>query len=213
MGQQRQTFLALANWPHSVEVEDAPEMEAVFKVVTEVRAVRTTYNLPFREILSTNLTDFSSANTTVLASSAGSISRMANTTVHLHGRELASPNWESGTIHINTTSASAGTAPSSASLTVATSSTLPTIHSPVDDGMVSITLPGSFDVTAERARLEKEMAKAEADFKRAEMKLTNDKFVANAGEEAVEEEREKREEAVARKQKILEAIERLKGAA
>ena len=40
-----------------------------------------------------------------------------------------------------------------------------------------------------------------------------EKFVANAAEEVVEEEREKREEALARKQKILEAIERLKGAA
>ncbi len=47
----------------------------------------------------------------------------------------------------------------------------------------------------------------------SDAKLSNEKFVANAAEEVVEEEREKREEALARKQKILEAIERLKGAA
>ena len=41
----------------------------------------------------------------------------------------------------------------------------------------------------------------------------NPKFVERAAEEVVEEEKEKREEAVARKAKIAEALERLKGAA
>ncbi|MGH6679351.1 MAG: hypothetical protein ACREDL_10590, partial [Bradyrhizobium sp.] len=63
-----------------------------------------------------------------------------------------------------------------------------------------------------RARLDKEIAKAEADIKRVDAKLSNEKFVANAPEELVEEEREKREAAFARKQKILEAVERLKQA-
>ena len=40
----------------------------------------------------------------------------------------------------------------------------------------------------------------------------NEKFVANAAEEVVEEEREKREAALARKAKLLEALERLKQA-
>ena len=57
------------------------------------------------------------------------------------------------------------------------------------------------------------MAKAEADIKRVDAKLANEKFVANAPEEVVEEEKEKREEAEGRKAKILEALERLKGAA
>ena len=45
-----------------------------------------------------------------------------------------------------------------------------------------------------------------------EAKLGNEKFVANAPEEVIDEQREKREEAEARKAKILEALERLKGA-
>ena len=57
------------------------------------------------------------------------------------------------------------------------------------------------------------MAKADADIKRVDAKLANEKFVANAPEEIVEEEKEKREAAVARKTKILEALERLKNAA
>jgi len=43
-------------------------------------------------------------------------------------------------------------------------------------------------------------------------KLGNEKFVANAPEEIIEGEKEKREEAVGRKAKIAEALERLKGA-
>ena len=74
-------------------------------------------------------------------------------------------------------------------------------------------MPTSFDVTAERARLEKEMAKADADIARVDAKLGNANFVARAPAEVVEEEKEKREEALARKAKIAEALERLKGAA
>jgi valyl-tRNA synthetase len=69
------------------------------------------------------------------------------------------------------------------------------------------------DLSAEKTRLDKEMAKAEADIKRVDAKLANEKFVANAPEEIVEEEKEKRAEAVARKAKILEALERLRSAA
>jgi valyl-tRNA synthetase len=74
-------------------------------------------------------------------------------------------------------------------------------------------LKGVIDFSAERARLEKEMAKADADIKRVDAKLGNADFMARAPEEVVDGEREKREEAAARKEKIVEALERLKGAA
>jgi valyl-tRNA synthetase len=79
--------------------------------------------------------------------------------------------------------------------------------------VVALPLKGVIDIAAERARLEKEMAKADADIARVEAKLGNANFVARAPEEVVEEEKEKREEAQGRKTKILEALERLKGAA
>jgi len=66
------------------------------------------------------------------------------------------------------------------------------------------------DLAAERARLEKEMSKVEADIKRVDAKLANADFIARAPEEVVAGEREKREEAQARKAKIIEALERLK---
>ncbi|MGE5535389.1 MAG: class I tRNA ligase family protein, partial [Acidobacteriota bacterium] len=79
--------------------------------------------------------------------------------------------------------------------------------------VVALPLKGVIDLAAERARLDKELARAEADIKRVDAKLANEKFVANAPEEIVEEEKEKREEALGRKAKIAEALERLKGAA
>lgn len=78
--------------------------------------------------------------------------------------------------------------------------------------VAALPLKGVIDFAAERARLQKELARAEDDIKRAENKLNNPKFVANADEEVVEGEREKREEATARRAKIVEAMERLKGA-
>jgi valyl-tRNA synthetase len=76
----------------------------------------------------------------------------------------------------------------------------------------ALPLKGVIDLAAEKTRLDKEIAKADADIKRVDAKLGNKNFVANAPEEIVEEEKEKREAAVARKAKNLEALERLKNA-
>ena len=57
------------------------------------------------------------------------------------------------------------------------------------------------------------MAKGDADIARVDAKLGNPNFVARAPEEVVEEEKEKRDEAAARKAKIAEALERLRASA
>jgi valyl-tRNA synthetase len=76
--------------------------------------------------------------------------------------------------------------------------------------VAALPLKGVIDLSVERARLDKEVAKADADIKRVDAKLGNEKFVANAPEEIVEEEKEKRDAAVARKEKLQEALERLR---
>jgi valyl-tRNA synthetase len=78
--------------------------------------------------------------------------------------------------------------------------------------VAALPLKGVIDLAAERARLAKEMQKAEADIARSDAKLNNPKFMERAADEVVEEEKEKRAEAVGRKAKIAEALERLKGA-
>jgi valyl-tRNA synthetase len=76
--------------------------------------------------------------------------------------------------------------------------------------VAALPLKGVIDLDAERARLAKEMAKADTDIARVDAKLNNPNFVSRAPEEVVEEEKEKREEALARKAKIAEALQRLK---
>jgi valyl-tRNA synthetase len=75
---------------------------------------------------------------------------------------------------------------------------------------VALPLRGVIDLAAEKARLEKEKAKADAEIGRLDAKLGNPKFIANADEEVVEADREKRAETAARVAKIVEALERLR---
>ncbi|MBN9049869.1 MAG: valine--tRNA ligase [Rhizobiales bacterium] len=80
----------------------------------------------------------------------------------------------------------------------------------VRNEVVALPLKGIIDVAAERARLAKELAKADSDIQRVDQKLANEKFVANAPEEIIEGEKEKREEAVARRAKFAAALDLLK---
>ncbi len=212
VGPRREGLLAMTKWPDVIEIENAPELEAVFDVVSELRAIRTTYNVPFREIIAANLTQFSSTNTSVLTSTASSISRMTNTAVFVDGSEFAIPNWQTGTIQVTTTAPSASTLPSSVMSNFGAQTGVPIVRSTVRDGVISVAMPTSFDINAEKGRLLKELQKAESDIARVDQKLENPKFVANAAEEVVEGEREKRDEAVARRAKIIMALERLSGA-
>ena len=78
--------------------------------------------------------------------------------------------------------------------------------------VAALPLKGVIDIAAERTRLTKEIAKADADIKRVDAKLSNEKFIANAPDEIVDEEKAKRADALARRAKLDEAMERLKGA-
>jgi valyl-tRNA synthetase len=79
--------------------------------------------------------------------------------------------------------------------------------------VAALPLKGVIDFAAERVRLEKEMAKVLTDIARVDAKLGNPDFMQRARQEVVDLERERREEAETRRAKILEALERLKGAA
>jgi len=78
--------------------------------------------------------------------------------------------------------------------------------------VAALPLQGVIDIAAEKARLEKELARGQSDIARIDAKLANPDFIARAPEDVVEGEREKREEAETRRLKIVEALERLKGA-
>ncbi len=73
----------------------------------------------------------------------------------------------------------------------------------------ALSLAGIIDLTAERARLEKEIAAFDSDIGHFNKKLGNPNFVSRAAPEVVEEQRAKLAEAEAGKTKLLAALERL----
>ncbi|HEX2725412.1 MAG TPA: class I tRNA ligase family protein, partial [Beijerinckiaceae bacterium] len=79
--------------------------------------------------------------------------------------------------------------------------------------VAALPLEGIVDLAAEQGRLQKELSKVDADIAKIEAKLGNADFLRRAPEEVVEEQRERKEEAEARKRKIDEALLRLRAAA
>ncbi len=75
--------------------------------------------------------------------------------------------------------------------------------------LVALPLAGVIDVGAERARLAKETAKEEKEVAKVDAKLGNADFIARAPEEVVEENRERRQDALSRIARMKAALERL----
>jgi valyl-tRNA synthetase len=78
--------------------------------------------------------------------------------------------------------------------------------------VAALPLEGVIDLAAERARLTKEIQKLDAEVSKIDAKLGNADFLKRAPEEVVEEQRERRDEALSRKTKMEEALGRLKDA-
>jgi valyl-tRNA synthetase len=79
----------------------------------------------------------------------------------------------------------------------------------IEEAVVALPLGDVIDFAKERARLEKELKKAQEEIARFDAKLGNAQFVAKAPEEVLAEQREKRAEAAALAVRLDEAIGRL----
>ncbi|MGO7755647.1 hypothetical protein ACC708_35980, partial [Rhizobium ruizarguesonis] len=64
----------------------------------------------------------------------------------------------------------------------------------IDEATICLPLGNLIDLYAEKARLEKAIAKMEGEISRIDGKLSNEKFVANANPDVVEAERDRLEE-------------------
>jgi len=79
----------------------------------------------------------------------------------------------------------------------------------LNEAVAALPLGDVIDFDKERARLEKELRKAEDEIARFDTKLANEQFVARAPEEVLAEQREKRAEAAALASRLKEAVSRL----
>jgi len=77
------------------------------------------------------------------------------------------------------------------------------------EAVFALPLAGVIDITAERARLQKDMGKEDAEIEKIDRKLANEQFVAKAPPEVIEEQRQRRAEAVERRNRLAEALARL----
>jgi len=79
----------------------------------------------------------------------------------------------------------------------------------IGEAIACLPLGNLIDLAAEKARLEKALAKTETEIDRIEAKLSNEKFVANAKPEVVEAEREKLADLDQQKISLRTALQRL----
>ncbi|MBT6205500.1 MAG: valine--tRNA ligase, partial [Rhodospirillaceae bacterium] len=79
----------------------------------------------------------------------------------------------------------------------------------LDNATLILPLEGVIDIAAEVARLNKEIAKAGGEMKGFEKKLSNEKFLANAPEEVIEENRERLAGHAQHRDRLLDALARL----
>ena len=79
----------------------------------------------------------------------------------------------------------------------------------LEEAVVGLPLGDVIDFARERARLEKDLKKAQDEISRFDAKLSNEQFVAKAPEEVLSEQREKRAEAAALAARLTDAIARL----
>lgn len=77
------------------------------------------------------------------------------------------------------------------------------------EGAAALSLEGFIDFDKERARLTKDLKKADEEVSRVDQKLNNENFVSRAPEDVVQELRDKRVEHVATRTKVAEALKRL----
>ncbi|HVY50003.1 MAG TPA: valine--tRNA ligase [Devosia sp.] len=79
----------------------------------------------------------------------------------------------------------------------------------IGEATFALPLKGVIDLDAERVRLKREVAREEVEIGKIDKKLGNEQFVAKAPEDVIEEQRQRREEAGARLERLKAALARL----
>ncbi|MEK9753997.1 MAG: valine--tRNA ligase [Rhodospirillaceae bacterium] len=184
---ERDTALIAADWPDLpdslIDTAANTEMDLMVRLVSEIRSVRSEMNVPPKAEVPIGIAGADVATAAALARHEALLKRLARVE------------------RIDTVVADAVDAAAKGA-----------IQFVIDEATVFVGVAAFIDVAAERARLDKELAKQESEITRFEKKLANEKFVANAPDAVVEAEREKLADARAAMAKLSEARERLSAA-
>jgi valyl-tRNA synthetase len=86
------------------------------------------------------------------------------------------------------------------------------IQTIVDKTTLILPIADIIDLDKERARLQKEIEKIDVEVKKIEGKLSNEKFVANAPDEIVEEQHSRKAEFIDTREKLSQALKQLEAA-
>ncbi|NND50734.1 MAG: class I tRNA ligase family protein, partial [Rhizobiales bacterium] len=81
------------------------------------------------------------------------------------------------------------------------------------EATVALPLADLIDLDEEKARLARELAKIDGEIKKIDGKLGNDNFISRAPAHVIEEQRERRIDADSQRERLENALERLRGAA
>jgi valyl-tRNA synthetase len=79
----------------------------------------------------------------------------------------------------------------------------------IDEATFVMPLAGVIDIRAEKARLEREIGKIDEETEKIDRKLGNPQFVSKAPPEVIEEQRQRRDDSMARREKLSAALARL----
>jgi valyl-tRNA synthetase len=79
----------------------------------------------------------------------------------------------------------------------------------VGEATWALPLAEFIDISAEKARLQKEIGKLDAEVSQIDKKLGNEQFVAKAPEEVIDEQKARRQAAADRRSRIGDALQRL----
>jgi valyl-tRNA synthetase len=165
-----------ASYPHTGPVDEAAEkgFGPVIGIIDAIRNIRGEMNIPFKVVLEdVEIGSLDPAAAATLREELGRVHRLANV------REAL--------LHAD------GRAPAKR----------PASAVAVGEGFeVRVGLAGAVDVAGESARIDKEIAKVDADLAGLERKLANPSFVAKAPPEVVEKDRARAEELRGKKRKL-----------
>ncbi|MCH8809650.1 MAG: valine--tRNA ligase [Proteobacteria bacterium] len=178
--------LITSPWPSygddMIDAGAAAEIDWVIRLISEVRAVRAEMNVPAAAKIPLLLRDADAANQARLERHRGLIERLAR---------------------LSSLEALAGEAPQGASGGA--------VQIVLDEATAILPLAEVIDLDQERARLEREMDRAEGEIAKIDRKLANRQFLAKAPPDVIETQHERRAETTQLRDKLAAALERLAG--